>query len=370
MVYLVLLALAGLDSAGYSMIAPVVPEIGEATDTGPGVMGVLVATFAIGQLVGYPIAGRGITRRRAIPVLAASLALIAVGDLGFILGESLGVYFPARFIQGIGAGGLWIGVAFAVIERYPGNEYQRLTGLTAAYGIGAIVGPAMGAAGGIRAPFVIHLVLMLAVGAGLLFLGAPRARIAFESDRAALRTAGFWLASAGILMVALTLGTFDGPMPIHFSELLSQAQIGGLFVISALLASACAALAGRYPPRPCLALAAILMPSAIAVGGLTESVPIWILVAVAAGVGLGFGEAGSLGVLLESIGLEKIVLAMVIWSQVWAIGYLAGPAAGGGVAEALGFGAIGLVPFTAALLVLVGFLLPRFAPARSEASRA
>jgi MFS family permease len=370
MVYLVLLALAGLDAAGYSMIAPVVPEIGEATDTGPGVMGVLVATFAVGQIVGYPIAGRAVQRRHALPVLLVSLGLIAIGDLGFIVGESLGVYFPARFIQGIGAGGLWIGTAFAVIERYPGTEYQRLTGLTAAYGIGAVVGPAMGAAGGIAAPFLIHLVLMLAVGTGLLFLGAPRAHIAYKSDRATLRTAGFWLASAGILMVALTLGTFDGPMPIHFSELLSQAQIGGLFVISALIGSAFAALAGRFPPRPCLALAAILMPTAIAVGGLTESVPIWIVVAVAAGMGLGFGEAGSLGVLLESIGLEKIVLAMVIWSQVWAIGYLAGPAAGGGVAEALGFGAIGLVPFAAALLVLAGFLLPRLEPPRSEASRA
>jgi MFS family permease len=333
-------------------------------------MGMLVATFAIGQIVGYPIAGRAIQRRHAVPVLVASLGLIAVGDLGFVVGESLGVYFPARFIQGIGAGGLRMGTAFAVIERYPGREYQRLTGLTAAYGIGAIVGPAMGAAGGIRAPFLIHLVLMLGVGAGLFLLGAPRARIEYQSDRAALRTAGFWLASAGILMVALTLGTFDGPMPIHFSELLSQAEIGGLYVISALVGSAFAALAGRYPPRPCLALAAILMPAAIAVGGLTESIPVWILVAVCAGVGLGFGEAGSLGVLLETIGLEKIVLAMVIWSQVWAIGYLAGPAAGGGVAEALGFGAIGLVPFAASLLVLAGFLLPRLAPPRSEASRA
>jgi MFS family permease len=303
-------------------------------------------------------------------VLAVSLALIAIGDIGFVVGDSLGVYFPARFIQGIGAGGLWIGTAFAVIERYPGHEYQRLTGLTAAYGVGAVVGPAMGAAGGIRAPFLIHLVLILGFGAGLLFLGGPRARIEYQSDRAVLRTAGFWLASAGILMVALTLGTFDGPMPIHFSELLSQAEIGGLYVVSALVGSAFAALAGRYPPRPCLALAAILMPAAIAVGGLTENVPIWILVAVGAGVGLGFGEAGSLGVLLETIGLEKIVLAMVLWSQVWAIGYLAGPAAGGGVAEALGFGAIGLVPFAAALLVLAGFLLPRLAPPRSEASRA
>ena len=352
------------------MIAPVVPEIGDATDTGPGVMGALVATFAVGQIVGYPLAGRAIQRQHAVPVLVGSLGLIALGDIGFVLGETLGVYFPARFIQGIGAGGLWIGTAFAVIERYPGREYQRLTGLTAAYGIGAIVGPALGAAGGIRAPFLIHLVLILGVGACLILLGAPRARIEYQSDRAVLRTAGFWLASAGILMVALTLGTFDGPLPIHFSELLSQAEIGALYVVSALFGSAFAALAGRFPPRPCLALAAVLMPAAIAVGGLTESVAVWILVAVCAGIGLGFGEAGSLGILLETIGLEKIVLAMVIWSQVWAIGYLAGPAAGGGVAEALGFGAIGLVPFAAALLVLAGFLLPRLAPPRSEASRA
>jgi L-serine deaminase len=49
---------------------------------------------------------------------------------------------------------------------------------------------------------------------------------------------------------------------------------------------------------------------------------------------------------------------MVIWSQIWALGYLAGPAAGGGVAEALGFGAIGLVPAAAALIVATAFLAP------------
>jgi MFS family permease len=337
------------------MIAPVVPEIGDATGAGPGILGVLVASFAIGQIVGYPLAGRAIERRQAVVVLCASLALVVVGDLGFILSESLGVFFPARLLQGVGAGGLWMGTAFAVIERFPGQEYQRLTGLTALYGIGAIVGPALGAAGGIRTPFLIHLILVIVFGLALTRLGAPQERIAFRSDWAAIRTRGFWLASAGILMVALTLGTFDGPMPVHFSELLSQAEIGALYVVTALVGSASAAIAGRFAPRPMLALATILMPGAIALGGLTESVDIWILVAVAAGVGLGFGEAGSLGVFLEAIGIERIVLAMVIWSQIWALGYLAGPAAGGGVAEALGFGAIGLVPATAALFVVAGF---------------
>jgi MFS family permease len=361
MAYVVLLALAALDSAGYSIIAPVVPAIGMATGSGPGVMGALVASFAIGQMVGYPIAGRGIQRRHAVAVLAASLTLGPVGDIGFIAGSGLGVYFPARLLQGIGAGGLWIGTAFAVIERFPGEEYRRLSGLTAIYGIGAIAGPAIGGAGGIRTPFAIHLGLVAAAGLALVLLGAPRDRAHFTSDRRALRSPGFWVASAGILLVALTLGTFDGPLPLHFAEHLSQARIAALYVVSALVGAACAALAGSLPPRPVLWVSAVLMPGAIALAGLSESVPIWIAVAVLAGVGVGAGEAGSLGVLLEAIGVERIVLAMVVWSQVWAVGYLAGPAAGGGVAEALGYGAIGLVPLAASLLLAAASV-----PARRE----
>jgi MFS family permease len=351
MAYLVLLALAALDSAGYSIIAPVVPEIGDATGAGPGLMGALVASFAVGQMVGYPLAGRVLQRKHAVGVLLASLALVVVGDLGFVFGSTLGVYFPARLLQGIGAGGLWIGTAFAVIERYPGEEFRRLTGILGAYGVGSIAGPAIGGAGGIRAPFAFHLVFVTAIALALVAIGAAKEPIKFGSDRSALRSPGFWLASAGILMVALTLGTFDGPLPLHFAERLSQAEIAALYVLAAVVASVSATLGGRLPARPALAAATLFMTASIAFGGLSETVAVWILVAVLVGVGVGAGEAGALGVLLESIGVERIVLAMVVWSQVWAVGYLAGPAAGGGVAEALGFGAIGLVPLAAALLV-------------------
>jgi MFS family permease len=363
--YVVLFALAALDSAGYSIIAPVVPEIGDATGAGPGLMGVLVASFAVGQMIGYPLAGRVLQRRHAVAVLLASLALIVVGDLGFILGESLGAYFPARLLQGIGAGGLWIGTAFAIIERYPGEEYKRLTGILAAYGIGAIAGPAIGGVGGIRTPFALHLVLVTVVTLALVAIGTPKEPVKFGSDRAALRTPGFWLASAGILMVSLTLGTFDGPIPLHFAEQLSQAEIAGLYVLAALVSSASATLAGRASPRPVLAGATVLMTLAIALGGATETVGLWVLVAVLLGVGLGTGEAGSLGVLLESIGVDRIVLAMVVWSQVWAIGYLVGPAIGGGVAEAFGYGALGLVPLAASTLVFAAFARLRSEPAAS-----
>ena len=109
----ILLALGALDAAGYSMIAPVVPAISRATGVGPAPIGALVSSFAAGQLVGYPLAAGGVQRRHAAAVLAAALALMVVGDLGFIVGSGLPVYVAARFIQGIGAGGLWMGVVFA-----------------------------------------------------------------------------------------------------------------------------------------------------------------------------------------------------------------------------------------------------------------
>src|SRR3954451_6991498 len=88
-----LLGLAVLDAAGYSVMAPVVPSISRATGSGPAVMGALVTAFAAGQFLGYPLAGWGVRRRHAAAVLAAAIALVAAGDLGFVLGDGLGAYF-------------------------------------------------------------------------------------------------------------------------------------------------------------------------------------------------------------------------------------------------------------------------------------
>jgi MFS family permease len=369
--YLILLGVAALDAAGYSIIAPVVPAIADDTGAGPGVIGALVATFAVGQMLGFPLAGRGVQRRRASFVLVTSLVLMVVGDLGFVLGDGLGVYFPARLLQGIGAGGLWMGVTFAVLERFPGEELRRLSGVLAAYSVGAIAGPAMGAVGGIRGPFLVHLAAVLPAAVAIAAIGAPRERAEFGSDRAALRTAGFWLASAGILMVALGYGALDGPLPLHFADRLGQGEIAALYVIGALVLGASAVAAGRGASRPMLVAAAVVITLGIALAGMTDTVPWWLGAIALASVGLGVGETGALGILLETVGPERIVLAMVVWSQVWAIGYLAGPAAAGAVAESLGFAAIGLVPLVAALIVFAAFVLSptKLAPPRNGASR-
>ena len=343
--------LAALDAAGYGMLAPVLPEIGERTGTGPGVAGALVASFAAGQVIGYPVTGLAAVRWGATPVLVVSLVLLLIGDAGFVFADGLGGWFPARGVQGLGAAGLWIGVTFAIMEHWPGSAYQRLTGVLAAYAAGSIFGPAFGALEGVRAPFVLHGVVTLAAFLPLLALRAPDVRARFGADRSVLRSRAFTVSAAGIVLISLAIGTIDGPLPLHLASKLGQAEIAALYVLTAVLVAVGSAAAGRLTPSAALWAGAALIPIGVAVVGLTESVPPWALGLIVAGAGFGIGEAGALGFLLATVERERIVTAWVIWSELWAIGYLVGPAAAGLVAEAWGYGVLGAVPLVGSLLV-------------------
>ena len=66
---------------------------------------------------------------------------------------------------------------------------------------------------------------------------------------------------------------------------------------------------------------------------------------------------------MESVKVERIVTAMVVWSQLGIVGYLLGPLLGGAVAEHFGYAAIGLLPAVAGLAVLILAFASRGAPA-------
>ena len=143
--YPLLLALGALDAAGYSVIVPVAPSIAEATGAGPATVGLLVASFPAGMVAGFALAGWLVRRNGARALLAGSLALVALGALGFVLGDSLAVYFPSRLLMGGGSGGIWIGVTFDTLERWPGQEYLCMSRVFAAYSAGGLIGPALAA---------------------------------------------------------------------------------------------------------------------------------------------------------------------------------------------------------------------------------
>jgi MFS family permease len=354
--YRLLLGLGALDAAGYSVIVPVAPVIAEATGVGPATIGLLVASFPVGMVAGFWLAGRATEWRGARPVLLAALLLIALGSLGFVFGDGLWMYFLARLVMGLGSGGLWIGVTFDTLARWPGQEYLCMSRILAAYSIGGLVGPALGAIGGTSGPFIAYLVLVLAAIPLVYVVGEPRERPVFSSDRSALRARGFWLAAAAVLFAYLALGLLEGVLPLHFAERLTQAEIGGLYVGLSLIVATSAAAAGSRRPRSMVFGSIFLAVAGISLAGAVVEVPLWMLALLLAALGVGLGSTGSLGVLVESVSVPRIITAMVVWSQIGILGYLIGPLVGGAVAEGLGYSAIGVVPAVGGLAVLAALL--------------
>jgi MFS family permease len=351
--YPVLLALGALDAAGYSVIAPVAPEIAKATGATPGSMGVLVAMFPLGIVVGFMIAAAGIRRDRMQHVLLGSLALLAGGAIAMATSGSYGGYVVARFAMGLGSGGVWMGVTFNTLARWPGQEYLCMSRIFAAYSVGGLLGPALGALSGVSAPFLAYAAVVLIAIPAVMAMGPVRTARHFSADRSALRLPGFWLSCAGILFAVLALGLLEGVMPLHLTTELPQRGIAIVYASMSVVVAAAAALAARFRPRRALRAATVFVAAGISVVGLAGGIGWWLPALAIAGLGIGLANTGSIGVLLEAVPTDRIVTAMVLWSQVGIVGYLVGPLAGGFVVQAFGYGALGLVVLAASLPVLL-----------------
>ena len=151
-----------IDLVGFGIIIPVLPLYAERFGASPAVVGALFASFSVAQLLMAPVWGAVSDRVGRKPVLLLSLAGTAVGSLLTGLAGSLPLLFAGRLLDG--ASGASVSVAQAAVADVaePG-ERARLFGLLgAAFGLGFVAGPAIGALaalGGARLPFLVAAAL-------------------------------------------------------------------------------------------------------------------------------------------------------------------------------------------------------------------
>jgi MFS family permease len=147
-----------IDLVGFGIVLPILPLYARELDASPATIGALVASFSLMQLLCSPLWGRASDRWGRKPVLLVSLVGTAIGSLLTGLAGSLGLLFAARLLDG--ASGASVSVAqAAVTDVAPPQERARLLGLLgAAFGVGFVVGPAIGALaslGGRQLPFLL-----------------------------------------------------------------------------------------------------------------------------------------------------------------------------------------------------------------------
>ena len=155
-------ACVALDLVGFGIVVPILPRYAERFGASPSTVGLLVASFSIAQLVFAPIWGRLSDRIGRKPLLIASLVGTAVGSLLTGLAGTLWLLFAGRIIDGVSGASVSVAQA-AVADIAEPEQRARLLGLLgAAFGLGFVAGPAIGALavlGGPHVPFFIAAAL-------------------------------------------------------------------------------------------------------------------------------------------------------------------------------------------------------------------
>lgn len=151
-------AAVAVDLVGFGIVLPILPLYAKRFSASSLDAALLITAFSAAGFVCAPLWGRLSDRIGRRPVILISLAGTAIGSLVTGLATGLPLLFAGRLIDG--ASGASVAVAqAAAADLAPPAERSRLFGLLgAAFGLGFVAGPAigaLGALGGPRVPFFL-----------------------------------------------------------------------------------------------------------------------------------------------------------------------------------------------------------------------
>ena len=156
--YWIIWTTVALDLVGFGIVVPILGRYAERFGANGLQVGLMFASFSVAQMVFAPILGRISDKIGRKPVIVFSLIGTAVGSFVTGAAGALWVLFLGRILDG--ASGASVAVAQgAVADIAPPEQRARLMGmLGAAFGVGFVVGPALGglaALGGPHVPFYL-----------------------------------------------------------------------------------------------------------------------------------------------------------------------------------------------------------------------
>lgn len=159
-----------IDVIGFGVIIPVIPrlistlkheDLSHAAQHGA----LLLFTFALAQFLFSPVLGNLSDQYGRRPVLLISLLGFGIDYIFTAFAPTLGWLFVGRAIAGITGASFTTASAYIADISTPENRAQNFGMIGAAFGIGFIIGPAMGGVVGhhfgLRAPFILAAILSL-----------------------------------------------------------------------------------------------------------------------------------------------------------------------------------------------------------------
>jgi multidrug resistance protein len=135
-----------VDLVGFGIVIPLLPLY--ATEFGASglAVGLLMTIYSAAQFVAAPLWGRLSDRVGRRPVLLATLAGSTVSYALAAVAPSLAFLFVARFLGGVAGGNISAAQAYVADVTAPEERARGMGLIGAAFGIGFVLGPALGGA--------------------------------------------------------------------------------------------------------------------------------------------------------------------------------------------------------------------------------
>ena len=135
--------IVSVDVLGLTIILPLLPFYAEKFGASPAVVGLLVSSYALCQLVAGPILGRWSDHMGRRPLLLVSQVGTLIGFLILAYANALWLIFLSRIIDGLTAGNLSLAQAYISDVTKPEDRAKSFAIIGIAFGMGFLIGPAI-----------------------------------------------------------------------------------------------------------------------------------------------------------------------------------------------------------------------------------
>jgi DHA1 family tetracycline resistance protein-like MFS transporter len=356
-----------LDLVGFGIVVPILGRYAERFGANGFQVGLLFASFSLAQMVFAPVLGRVSDRIGRKPVIVFSLVGTAIGCFVTGAAGALWVLFLGRIIDG--ASGASIAVAQgAVADIAPPERRAQLLGmLGAAFGVGFVVGPALGglaALGGPHVPFYVAGTIA-AVNAVAAVIRLPETRPVARGERptrgsrAALTPDLRRYAAVGLLST-LGFAGFEATFSLWGAETFSLTEGSTALVflfVGALLVLVQGMLIGRltasFGSRRLLRAGLAVVAAGMVTLASTSTWPVLFVALTFIAFGQGVAVPSGTALVTEAAPAERRGEALGYQQSVTAFGRVAGPVVAGLLFDHVGTGS----PFFVAALLAAAALL-------------
>lgn len=378
-----------IDLIGFGIIIPLLPTFAEKFGAGGFTVGLLLMSYSLMQFFFAPIWGRLSDNVGRRPILLLSLSASAAGYLIWGFADALWMLFLSRIVAGLGNANIAVAQAYIADVTTAENRAKGMGLVGAAFGLGFVLGPAIGAfcVGG----DAIHTAGFLAAGFSLLdlvltffCLPEPERRSQAGHERFVLRPEFYWQTLTNdklrVSLAIFFISTFAFANMEATLVLLTEhkygftAQQNGLMFayIGLIMVFVQGGLIGRLSKRfgeqKLVFLGSLLVVAGLLGTPASASAAVLYAALALLALGSGMNTPANQSILSKLAPQEEVGGVMGVGQSLSTLGRILGPVAGGAAFQFMGMESPYFIGAGAmALACVLALLLPRAEPGEAVA---